>query len=363
MSMFGRAVSFALILSFLVLPETAKAATIYSQTNLTSDVPGLANNLDPNLKNPWGLAFSTTSPFWTANQVTGTASIYNAAGGILFSISTPANPTGQVFNGTADFQLSPNNPALFIFSTLSGEIAGWNPGENPDAAVTKFIASDGAVYTGLATGSVGSSNFLYAADSSNGKIDVFDSTFSKTSLAGSFTDPNVPTAFTPYNVQNVGGKLYVTYAIEDTPGGFVAVFDLNGNFLQHISDPHLNSPWGVTMAPAGFGDFANTLLIGNEGDGTINSFDPVTGAFIGTLSGASGPIVNEAIWGMGFRAAGSGFDPNTLYFIAGIDDEEHGLFGAIQVAAVPEPGTASTALFAGAAFLLAGFARNRKNRM
>jgi uncharacterized protein (TIGR03118 family) len=229
---------------------------------------------------------------------------------------------------------------------LSGNIAGWNPNVNATAAVTKFTAVDGAVYTGLASGLVGTSSFLYAADAFNGKIDVFDSSFAKVSLAGSFTDPNVPAGFTPYNVQNVGGKLYVTYAIEDTPGGYVGVFDLNGNLLQHISDPRLNGPWAVTLAPPGFGSFGNALLIGNEGDGTINGFDPLTGNFIGTLESASGPIVNEALWALAFRAPGSGFDPNTLYFVAGINDEENGLFGAIQVSSVPEPATISTSLFA-----------------
>ena len=228
---------------------------------------------------------------------------------------------------------------------------------SPTAAVTKFTATDGAVYTGLAMGTIGSENFLYAADTANGKIDVFDSSFAKTSLSGSFVDPNVPAGFTPYNIQNVGGKLYVTYAIEDTPGGFVGVFDLNGNLLQHISDPHLNGPWGVTLAPAGFGFFGNTLLIGNEGDGTINGFDPVSGDFIGTLMGTSGPIVNGALWTIAFREPGSGFDPNALYFVAGINDEENGLFGKIQ--AVPEPATALTSVFALSTFALLGFERMR----
>jgi uncharacterized protein (TIGR03118 family) len=211
-------------------------------------------------------------------------------------------------------------------------------------AITEFLATDGAVYTGLTTGAVGGNNLLYAADTLNGKIDVFNSSFAKISLAGSFTDPNVPSGFTPYNIENIGGKLYVEYAKRNSPGGFVGVFDLNGNFLQHISDPHLNGPWGITMAPAGFGSFGNDLLIGNFGDGMINAFDPLNGSFLGTLSSASGPIVNSGLWALKFRAAGSGFDANTLFFTAGINGEANGLFGSIQV--LPEPATLLTAVFA-----------------
>ena len=190
---------------------------------------------------------------------------------------------------------------------------------------------------------------LYAADTFNGKIDVFNNLFQQTTVSGTFADPNVASGFTPYNIQNVGGKLYVEYAKRGSPGGFIAVFDANGNLLQHISDPHLNSPWGVTVAPAGFGQFGSDLLVGNFGDGTINAFDPVTGAFLGTLSNGNGsPIVNSGLWAIDFRSSGSGFDPKTLYFSAGINNEADGLFGSIQ--AVPEPATLGTVglLLAGA---------------
>jgi uncharacterized protein (TIGR03118 family) len=362
--MFCRTASLAVLIATLACGCIASAASIYSQTNLTSDVPGLAFNLDPDLKNPWGMSFSPTSPFWVSNQVTSVATLYNAAGvkqGLV--VATPPGPTGQIFNSTAGFELTPGNPSRFVFASLSGNIAGWNPAVNPNTAITMFTATDGAVYTGLANGTIGSEDFLYAADTANGKIDVINSSFEKTVLAGSFTDPLVPSGFTPYNIQNVGGKLYVTYAIEDTPGGFIGVFDLNGNFLQHISDPHLNGPWAVALAPPGFGSFGNTLLIGNEGDGTINGFDPITGDFLGTLMGTSGPIVNEALWAIAFRQPGSGFDPNTLYFVAGINDEENGLFGTIQASAIPEPATAFTATFAMSVFALIGFARRFVNKV
>jgi uncharacterized protein (TIGR03118 family) len=325
------------VLAGLAATGVAPAATIgYFQTNLTSDIPGLAANVDPLLINPWGMSFSATSPFWLSDQGSNVATLYNGAGvpnGLV--VSTPPvpgpGPTGQVFAGGLGFVISPNVNANFIFSTLAGTIDAWNAGTS---AVAKFTAPDGAVYTGLAQ----AGSLLYAADNANGKIDVFNTLFQKTTVSGTFVDPNVAAGFTPYDIQNVGGKLYVEYNKRGSPGGFVAVFDTNGNLLQHISDPHLNSPWGVTLAPAGFGQFGGDLLVGNFGDGTINAFDPVTGVFLGTLSNANGsPIVNNDLWALNFRSPGSGFDPNTLFFSAGINNEADGLFGSIQV--VPEPAT------------------------
>ena len=335
------------VLAGLAATGIAPAATVgYFQTNLTSDIPGLAANLDPLLMNPWGMSFSATSPFWLSDQASNVATLYNGAGvPNALVVSTPppgAGPTGQVFAGGLGFVITPGVNANFIFSTLAGTIDAWNAGTS---AVAKFTATDGAVYTGLAQ----AGSLLYAADTVNGKIDVFDTTFQETTVSGTFVDPNVTTGFTPYDIQNIGGKLYVEYAKRGSPGGFVAVFDANGNLLQHISDPHLNSPWGVTLAPAGFGQFGNDLLVGNFGDGMINAFDPVTGAFLGTLSNANGsPIVNSGLWALNFRSAGSGFDPNTLFFSAGINNEADGLFGSIQV--VPEPATFGTVglLLAGA---------------
>jgi len=303
----------------------------------------MAPNVDPNLKNPWGVSFTATSPFWVSNQVTNTSTLYNAGGAPqALVVTTPPGPTGQVSNGGTGFELTTGNPARFIFSSLSGTVSGWNPSVGGGtSAVVKFTAPDSAVYTGLASGTVSGASFLYAADSRNGKIDVLNSNFQKVTPTGSFTDPMVPSSFHPYNVQNIGDKLYVTYSIRDTPGGFVGVFDLNGNFLQHITDPHFNEPWGLVTAPATFGTFGNALLVGNEGDGMINGYDPLTGTWLGTISGSSGPLVNEGLWALTFRAAvpGTTFDPNALYFAAGINDEQNGLVGKITVSGVPEPGT------------------------
>jgi uncharacterized protein (TIGR03118 family) len=308
----------------------------YFQVNLTSDILGLAPNFDPNLKNPWGMSFSATSPFWVSDQVTGVATLYNALGvPNALVVTTPPSPgggpTGQVFVGGQGFAMKNNGGnATFVFATLDGAIDAWNGG----TSAVQQVGTPGAVYTGLA---VAGSN-LYAADTAGNKIDVFNNTFSPTSVSGSFVDPNVPAGFTPYNIQTINGKLYVEYALEDQPGGFIGVFDTNGNFLQHISDSHLDSPWGITMAPLAFGQFGGALLIGNEGNGMINAFDPITGMFLGTLSDANGhPIVNEGLWAIGFRAPGGTFDPNALYFFAGINDEHDGLFGKIDP--VPEPST------------------------
>lgn len=342
----------------------AWAAPVYFQTNLASDITGLAPNVDPNLKNPWGMSFTNTSPFWLSDQVTNKATLYSGSGvpaSLIVSMPTlPAGgPTGQVANGTSGFELTPGNPARFIFATLGGTIAGWNPTVSPTSSLTEFTAPDSAVYTGLAMGTANSSTFLYAADTRNGKIDVLDSSFHKTTLPGSFADSSIPAGFTPYNIQNVAGKLYVEYAKRNAPGGFVDVFDTSGNLLQQIRDSHFNSPWGVTLASQGFGAFGNDLLIGNFGDGTIDVFNPTSGAFIAVLSNSVGnPIVNNSLWALNFRAQGSGFDPNTLFFSAGINNEADGLFGEIQV--VPEPGTLGTAALVLAMGLIFGTVRKQR---
>lgn len=325
------------------------ANNAFKQSNLVSDIPGLATYTDPNLVNPWGLAASGTSPMWVSNADSGTSTIYNGAGlplPLVVAVPGPGGgagaPTGQIFNGTSAF-----NGDRFIFATENGTIAGWR-GALGTTAETLFDMSAGdASYKGLAFGTVGTDSYLYAADFHNARIDVFNN-LGSTTLAGSFADPTLPVGYAPFNVQNLGGSLFVSYALQDAdaeeevpgPGaGFVSRFDLSGNFLgRFASGGVLNAPWGFAIAPMGFGAFGGDLLVGNFGDGRINAFDLATGDFIDVLRDASGhPFEIEGLWGLQFgNGAGSG-PMDTLYFAAGIEDEAHGLYGAI--APVPEPAT------------------------
>jgi len=335
------------------LPASTQAGGWYfQQTNLVSDVPGMAQFTDSNLKNPWGISSSGTSPFWVSNQVTGTSTLYNGAGKPQSLIVTilptgGGNPTGQVFNSSSDFALTTGGKALFIFASLNGTISGWNGAQDTTAQIA--ATTPGAAYTGLAFGNNGSGNFLYAADSPGNKIDVFNGSFSPTTLAGSFVDPNPLAGFTVYNVQHLGGSIYVTYENEATGGGVVNEFDLNGNFIRRISSNGaggpLESPWGLALAPSGFGLFGGALLVGNEDDGHISAFDPTTGNFLGQLLDKDGnPIANTGLWGLRFGNGGNGGDKDTLYFAAGINGEADGLFGSLT--AVPEPSSMALGMIA-----------------
>ena len=344
--------------------ETGQALAGYLQTNLVSDIPGLATITDPLLANPWGMSRSPTSPFWTSNQGTNSATLYAVTGTTTVSqvlavnaqgfvgIPTtaggpPQGPTGQVNNTNMDsFQLTPGDrttSARFIFANLNGTISFWAGGLSSTIKVT----TPGAVYTGLAINTAGTR--LYAADSAGGHINVFDSSFSPVNLPGAFTDPNLPAGFVPFNVQNINGKIYVTYAPAGlanqraaTPGqGIVDAFDENGGSFQRvITDSQLAAPWGIALAPAGFGVFGGDLLVGNFSfvASAINAFDPVTGAFEGTIPiNVGNGNTPGGLWGFMFGSgAGSGGDANTLYFNDGIDGETHGLFGALSV---PAPAT------------------------
>jgi uncharacterized protein (TIGR03118 family) len=320
----------------------------YLQTNLVSDLPGMAAHTDSNLVNPWGIAIDQNG-LWVADNHTGVSSIYDGNGtpqSLVVTVppaagGTGGSPTGIVYNSSNDFQIAPGFVARFIFATEDGTISGWEGGTNAFLEVDN--SASGAVYKGLAIGNNGTSNFLYAANFREGRIDVFDGAFAPTTLAGSFSDPTIPTGYAPFNIQNIGGVLYVTYALQDVdahddvPGlghGFINKFDLNGNFITRFtSQGTLNSPWGMAAVFSGFSVFTQALLVGNFGDGRINAFDPTTGAFLGQLADTSGHAISiEGLWGL--QSTYSFFQSvGVLHFTAGIAGpdqvEDHGLFGYI----------------------------------
>ena len=329
-------------------PTLAGPISAFAQTNLVSSITGMAPVIDTDLRNPWGVSFTSTSPFWVSDQVTGVATLYNSTGAkqaltVPMPGSPAQSPTGTISNSSSSFHSD-----LFLFATLNGTITGWR---NPlTTAEVLFSATDAASYTGLTSATVGGTPLLYAADNANGKIDVFNNT-GKTTLAGSFTDPMIPSGFAPYNVQNINGSIYVTYASDSSSGGFVSVFNLDGTFVKRlVSNGVLDSPWGIVLAPSTFGTLGNDFLIGNEDDGMINAFDS-NGNLIGTLAAQNGnPLVNDGLWTLTFGNGGNGGNPNSLYITAGINNEQDGLFARID--AVPEPGTFGLLALAGCAALM-----------
>lgn len=328
----------------------------YVQRNLVSDdgsVPGTVT--DPNLINPWGIAFSPFGPVWVADNGAGVSTLYDGNGARQPLVVTippapgemaPSNPTGVVFNGSESFVVTvgtTKGAARFIFATESGTLAAWSPMVDMTHAILVMdnSASD-AIYKGLALAGNGTGLQLYATDFHNGRIDVFDSTFKPVKLPeGAFTDPAIPAGYGPFGIQNILGNLYVTYAKQDAdkeddvPGkgfGFVDVYDANGTLLRRlISRGRLNAPWGLALAPEGFGKFSNRLLVGNFGDGTINAFDIDSGDSKGPLQDAMGNTVRiEGLWGLSFGNGVLMQPTNTLFFTSGPGDEEHGLFGRLD---------------------------------
>jgi uncharacterized protein (TIGR03118 family) len=354
----------ALSIAFLSVPAGAQSAGAYKVTNLISDGSVAANVTDPNFINPW--AISTSGTWWISAAGSGfnyvVASTPNP-GTINFKViippasgSSPGIPSGSVTTGGAVGMLLPapnSTKANFLFSSLDGTISGWNSKLGTANAVTQIVVNNsaaGASYTGLAIINTGTASYILAANFGAGKaIEVYDSTFVKTQLAGSFTDPTLPAGYAPFSVHVLNGKVYVAYALRtasapfDTVDGLgngaVSVFDTSGNFVSRIATGgNLDSPWGVAIAPANFGIFGGSILIGNFGNGMINAYDPVGLSFRGTLTdGGAKPLVYNALWELlpggttvGNSTAVSGGDTNTVYFTAGLSNEAHGLFGAIS---------------------------------
>ncbi|HMK25906.1 MAG TPA: TIGR03118 family protein [Chitinophagaceae bacterium] len=300
--------------------------------------------IDPLLVNGWGIAFSSFGTIWISAEATGVSTVYNKDGNqVLPAVTIPTvgaptggHPTGQVFHSGRGFRLSSNgNPARFIFAGADGIISGWNGG----TAAVVAVSDPGEAYLGIALARDGADSFLYVANFSEGEIEVYDTAWNEVSKP--FEDAGIPSGYAPFNIQNIDNKLYVMYAKvgadgeeEVGPGnGYVDIYNPDGSMVKRfISRGQLNAPWGVAKAPATFwgdGGAANIILVGNFGDGRINSFDE-NGNFLGQLRAHGNPIVIEGLWGISFApASATAINPNWLYFAAGPDDEEEGLFGYI----------------------------------
>jgi uncharacterized protein (TIGR03118 family) len=353
--------SFSLVLMLgSVRPASAQ---FYLQHNLVSDGAVAADIVDPNLVNAWGLVSSPTSPWWISDNGTGRSTLYRVnTGTIPLIVTVPgatgrqSAPTGLVFNGGAGFVVNNGagtSPARFIFASEDGTISGFR-GVPVVVAVDNSLT--GAVYKGLAIDNAAAGNFLYATNFHAGTVDVFDSHFNQVHMPGAFTDPTLPAGYAPFGIQNIGGTLYVTYALQDAdkhddvPGeghGFVNAFDTAGNLIRRVaSKGQLDSPWGLALAPADFGFFSDDLLVGNFGNGRIHVFDPakLNGhgelQHRGLLHAADGrPIEIEGLWALAFGSGSPASGPtNTLFFTAGPFDEQHGLFGTLVVAPPPDGG-------------------------
>jgi uncharacterized protein (TIGR03118 family) len=348
---------------------TGSAGGPYSNTSLVANVAS-ALTMDSNLVNPWGLSMAPGDPVWVANNGTQTSTIYDGNGKVQPASGTtivklpagagnvPFSPTGIVGNTTADFAVSAGGkagPALFIYSGKSGMLAGWAPTVDVTNAVTAYADTGGAAYTGLAIAKNAGSNFLYAADFHNNKIDVFNANFQKqptSATSFSFTDSTLPPGYAPFGIQAVnngaGGatQIYVAYAkqgagngSENSAGfGLVDVFDTNGKLLKNLIPVGgaLNAPWGIALAPADFAPLSNDLLIGNFGDGKINAYNPTTGAFVAAVSDSKGnPLAASGLWGIVFGNDSDNQPHNTLFYAAGTDMQADGVYGRIDVGATP----------------------------
>jgi uncharacterized protein (TIGR03118 family) len=340
----------------------------YAQHNLVSDGFIPADHTDPNLVNAWGLVAGPTTPWWISDNGTGKSTLFNVATNAVQAVFTvpgaggaQGNPTGIVFNGGTGFVTNNGvgspSAARFIFSSEDGTISAFKGAPIVTVVPNAQAPAHGAIYKGLAIDSATAGTRLYAADFHNGKVDIFDSSFHAVTIAGAFTDPNIPAGFAPFGIQNIGGTIYVTYALQDEdqeddvagPGnGFVDAYDTSGNLIRRVASAgELNSPWGLALAPADFGRFGGDLLVGNFGDGRIHVFDPnqltEIGEFeaVGLMHSAAGkPIQIDGLWALEFGHGTSVSSANglttTLFFTAGPAGEDHGLFGTLLP--VPPPG-------------------------
>lgn len=307
----------------------------YQSLNLVSDLSGKALHTDTLLKNAWGLAYAPGNPFWISDEASGWSTLYDGKGNpqslqvIVPSASGSGSgsPTGIVYNASTEFKID-SWTSVFLFATLDGTISGWSS-FNPSSALIA-VTTPGASYTGLAITNYSSGNSLFAADAANNKVDVYDGSFN---LVTSFTDPAVPAGFAPFGIQDINGKVFVSFAATNGgPGGFIDIFSESGTLEKHFTHGKpLNQPWGFAIAPKNFGPLSDTLLITNNATaGTINGYALSTGKLVGTMTNTSGkPLVINGLWGIEFGGGSTqNGQKNQLFFTAGPNDTD-GYFGVI----------------------------------
>jgi uncharacterized protein (TIGR03118 family) len=350
------------LLTLACVPSIVKADHTerhYQQINLVSDLPGVAQVQDTNLVNGWGISFHPTFPFWVSDNGTGNTTLYSVTndasgaphastvpagaigiggtGAAVVSIPGAGNVTGQVANNTTGF-----NGNIFLFVSEDGTISGWRPGMG--SAAETLATRTNAVYKGVTLATIGTNTVLLAANFREATVDVYDS---NSQMIGQFTETRLPAGYAPFNVQNLGGMVFVTFAKQDAAKhddvpargrGAIEVFDpQTGGFHLFAAGRlaggrvrEMNSPWGLALAPSTFGQHANQLLVGNFGSGTIMAFD-ARGNFRGLLkSSRECPVTIDGLWGLTFGAGGATGVATDLYFSAGPNGEGHGLFGVIQ---------------------------------
>ena len=336
------------------------AGPFYKQTNLVSDLPGVARVTDSHLIAAWGAAHSATSGWWVTSPLGGVAAVYDgngqpvpAANPLIVTIPAPAGmtipsiPTGVVANGSANFNLTPNHPARFVFVTRTGTVSGWNPQVNPTNAIIMVPPVGVADYTGVTIAQRDGVDLLYVANFGRGSVDVFDGAFQPITLpAGAFSDARIPDTFSVFNVQLIRDELYVTYASKEifnapTGGakqGCVNVFDVNGTLVRRLNNgPWMNAPWGIALAPDEFGHFGGNVLVGMFGDGGVAAFDADNGNFQGIVRGRQDEPLTlpQGLRALGFGNNAAAGPSTTLFFATDLvaSGNLHGLFGSL----VPAP--------------------------
>jgi uncharacterized protein (TIGR03118 family) len=357
-SFFLRRRCLAFIMASATLAPLTSFAQQYQETDQVSNVGGAAKFIDPHLLNPWGIARSSTGVWWVSDQVAGVATLYNGEGIAVNGKGAPqplvvtiphtgqgvSGPTGLVFNGSSDFDVEAGKPAVFIFASRDGTISAWNPMVNPTVAIEKVKAAPGSVLTGSTIAEIRNEHFLFVADVHQGKVRVFDKNFHEVQYPAEAFDDDRVRNFVPFNVQNIGGHLYIAFAQQNQAKNFVNlgaglgavdVFSLDGQLLQRLeTGPLLNAPWGIVLAPTDFGSFSHSILVGQFGSGQILAFDAITGRFQGQMRNQDNNVISiPGLWGIAFGAgnANSG-GANQLFFNAGVNKTGglHGFFAPVS---------------------------------